>query len=268
VLVEHHPDVARLAGAPDTFLAAVKAATLTAPGDVMASHSTAVAMWSGPPATATSIHLLSAEHDRRFSVRGAIVHRPRDLLDLRPVIRSAIAVTNPVRTLCDVGAIDASAVEPALVSMMVAGYVRPDTMWAAVDRHAAKGRPGIPALRDALARLALGSKPPDSVLEPAMSRLLQRHGLPPATFHPIVAGYEVDFRVDHTQVVIETDGWSTHGLDREQFERDREKDAVLRELGYVVCRFTWRQVVARPAWTAQRLRETLQRWAPGVLPAA
>ncbi len=94
-----------------------------------------------------------------------------------------------------------------------------------------------------------------------------RHGLPAATFHPIVAGYEVDFRVDDTPVVIETDGWSTHGLDREQFERDREKDAVLRSLGYVVCRFTWRQVVTRPSWTAA-LRETLLRWAPHVLPAA
>ena len=36
-----------------------------------------------------------------------------------------------------------------------------------------------------------------------MARLLADHGLPPATFHVRLAGFEVDFLVDGTPVVLE-----------------------------------------------------------------
>jgi very-short-patch-repair endonuclease len=176
-----------------------------------------------------------------------------------------VPATNPLRTLCDLGAVAPQAVPDVLTTFMIAGYVRPDVVKAAVDRHSSRGRSGIGALRLALAGLPLGSKPPDSILEPAVADLLRRYALPEARFHAIVAGYEVDFHFESTPVILESDGWATHGLDREQFERDREKDAVLRAAGYMVCRFTWRQITERPSWTAERLRETLLRWAPGVV---
>ena len=42
-------------------------------------------------------------------------------------------------------------------------------------------------------------------------------------------------------LVIELDGWEYHA-DREQFERDRRRDAQLSALGYHVLRFSYRQV--------------------------
>ena len=98
---------------------------------------------------------------------------------------------------------------------------------AAIARHSRRGRPGVPALRAALAEWVLDGKPVDSILEPAMRRLLADHGLPPAEFHPVIAGYEVDFRIIDSPIVLECDGWSTHGLDKVQFERDRTRDAEL-----------------------------------------
>ena len=123
----------------------------------------------------------------------------------------------------------------------------------------------MPALRDALDDWVLDGKPVDSLLEPAMRLLLQRHGLPPAEFHPIIAGYEVDFRIIDSPIILECDGWSTHGLDRAQFEKDRTRDAELTALGHVVLRFTYRALIRRPDKEAERIRRNVSRWAPHLL---
>jgi very-short-patch-repair endonuclease len=73
-------------------------------------------------------------------------------------------------------------------------------------------------------------------------------------FHATVAGYEVDFLVVGAKVVVECDGWQWHGLDRDQFEFDRARDAQLLAAGYVTVRVTWRQLRAEPARVAQRIR--------------
>ncbi|WP_207453465.1 endonuclease domain-containing protein [Herbiconiux sp. SYSU D00978] len=50
----------------------------------------------------------------------------------------------------------------------------------------------------------------------------------------------VDFLVE-SRLVIEVDGWAYHG-DRDAFEEDRRRDAVLAALDRRVLRFTYRQV--------------------------
>ena len=114
----------------------------------------------------------------------------------------------------------------------------------------------MPALRDALDDWVLDGKPVDSLLEPAMRRLLQRYGLPPAEFHPMIAGYEVDFRIIDSPIILECDGWSTHGLDRAAVrEGPRRGMPSSTALGYVVLRFTYRAIIRRPAKEAERIRQ-------------
>jgi very-short-patch-repair endonuclease len=125
----------------------------------------------------------------------------------------------------------------------------------------------VPALRDALDDWVLDGKPVDSVLEPAMRNLLQSHRLPPAEFHPVIGGYEVDFRIIDSNLILECDGWASHGRDRRQFERDRTRDAELVAIGYVVLRFTYWAIVKRPAKEAERIRRIVERWAPHLLAA-
>ena len=72
---------------------------------------------------------------------------------------------------------------------------------------------------------------------------------------------EFDFRVRGTRVLIECDGWTYHGLDRRNFERDRARDADLIAAGWVVLRFTYRMITARPVVTASRIDAALRRWA-------
>ena len=197
---------------------------------------------------------------------GATVHRPRDLLDLNPSRKDGIRTTNILRTLCDLGAVDPVAVPGAVGHVVTTGMASPAALVAAIKRHGRRGRPGVPALREALGDWVLDGKPVDSVLEPAMRRLLERHRLPPAEFHPRIGGYEVDFRMVDSPLILECDGWATHGRDRRQFERDRPRDADLAALGFVVLRFTYRAIMKRPAREADRIRRNVARWAPHLLP--
>ena len=172
-----------------------------------------------------------------------------------------------MRTLCDLGALDAPAVNGAVGHVVSTALASPAALLAAVRRHGRRGRPGVPALRAALDEWVLDGKPVDSVLEPAMRRLLATHGLPPAEFHPRISRYEPDFLITGSPLILECDGWSTHGLRRDQFELDRVRDAELGALGYVVLRFTYRAIVTRPRQEADRIRRNLQRWAPHLLVA-
>jgi very-short-patch-repair endonuclease len=153
--------------------------------------------------------------------------------------------------------VDAAAVPIALGQFVASGLVRIGEVHHALARHRGRGRAGATALVAALEAFALGDKAPDSVLEVHMANLCRRHGLPALEFHALVCGWEVDFLVPGTRVIIETDGWSTHGLDREQFELDRRKDAHLRSNGYTVLRFTWTQVTKSPEWVAATIRSAI-----------
>jgi hypothetical protein len=99
-----------------------------------------------------------------------------------------------------------------------------------IARHSGPGRTGIVAFRNALQGWLLDGRPADSVLELAMRDLVARFHLPAVEFHPVVSDYEVDFRIIGSPILIECDGWATHGLDHATFERDRARDAAHRGL--------------------------------------
>lgn len=64
---------------------------------------------------------------------------------------------------------------------------------------------------------------------------------------------EVDFYWPSHCLIVETDGWETHGT-RSAFETDRARDAALTASGYIVMRFTWREIRDRPHTVIARLR--------------
>jgi len=262
-----HPGVARLHGTVPSVTQTIHAAALAAGPDAMASHRSAARLWGVPRPDDDPIDIILPKRSREAAVAGAVVHRPRDLLDLRRSWRQQVPVTNILRTLCDLGAVDPGAVTGAVGHVVTTDLASPAALHAAIRRHGRRGRPGVPALRAALEDWVLDGKPVDSVLEPALRRLLTDHRLPPAEFHPVIGGYEVDFRVIGSTIILECDGWSTHGLQKQQFERDRARDADLVALGYVVLRFTYREITGRPARTAERIRRAIARWAPDLLVA-
>lgn len=275
-----HPGVARIVGSEKTLDQRIAAAVMAAGDGAMASHRSAAHL-HGMPITPVprrtgshavddiddvdTVHVTIPTRRRRPSLAGVMIHRPCDLGHLNPHRINGIRCTNVVRTLCDLGAVDTSAVHGAVGHALAQGGVDLGALESIVEQHAKRGRPGISALRDAIDSWSIDRKPADSVLEPAMHRLVARYSLPPVEFHPSIEGYEPDFRVIGSCVLLECDGWAYHGLDHARFERDRDRDAQLIAAGWIIVRFTYRAVTSSPARTAQRIRAALDRW-NGVTP--
>ncbi len=88
--------------------------------------------------------------------------------------------------------------------------------------------------------------------------LCQRAGLPAPRMNVRRAGWEVDAVWDDARLVVEVDGYRSHGP-KPQFERDRRKDADLMLAGHRVLRITWQRLTSEPMQVAALLATTLSR---------
>ena len=255
-----YPLVARIVGTPATREQTIMAAVLGAGPGAIASHRTAAELWGVPRPDREPIDVILPSRARRATLPNVIAHRPRDYADLIPVLRRRIPTTNVLRMLCDLGACDAAALPGAVGHVLASNLATWGALDRAIARHSERGRHGIVAFRNALQDWTIDAKPAASVLELTMRRFLDAFRLPAAEFHPIIAGYEVDFRLIGTNIVIECDGWITHGMNRDQFEYDRDRDADLLAAGYTVVRVTYRSIAQRRARTAERIRRVYEQW--------
>jgi len=89
-------------------------------------------------------------------------------------------------------------------------------------------------------------------------RLCRRRRLPEPEVNARIGPFEVDFLWRERSVVVEADSFRHHGH-RAAFESDRARDAELHARGYLVLRFTYRQVTRSPGEVAQALRRVLDR---------
>lgn len=261
------PGVSRIVGSMPGRAQTLTGIVLAVGPNALVSHRTAAELWGIPRPDGDPVDVISPQRERHASMDGICVHRPVDRRDLRPVLRHGIPATNVLRTLCDLGAVDRRAVHDAVGHVLSTRLATLAAIDQAVARHSRRGRSGIGVLRQAIQAWTLDGKPADSMLELQMRSLFRRFKLPPFVFHPIVEGYEVDFQIAGSAILIECDGWSTHGLDRSRFHRDRERDAVHTNAGYVTLRFTYRHIVTEPRRTATTIRRAVTRWAPELVVA-
>ena len=267
-LIQIHPYVARLPGTADTPEQRILAGVAAVGTGGIASHRSAARLWGLPRPDAEPVDVIDDRAGTQADLDGVVVHRPTDRQRLEPQRRFGIRCTNILRTLADLGAVDAASVHDAVGHVIAVRLADLAALEVAASTHSRQGRRGIPVLRDAIDDWTIDSKPADSVLEASMVRLIRRFGLPPVEFHPTIEGYEVDFRVTDSPVVLECDGWASHGLDRPGFERDRDRDADLVGAGWIVIRFTYRAVTTTPHSVARRIRAATERWATNPPPDA
>ena len=258
-LIGVHRHVARLPGTRRDLFQRIHAGVLAAGEGAMASHHSAAVLWKLVEPDGDLVHIIISR-DSRPALDGVAVHRPTDRQRLQPQRRHNIRCTDPLRTLCDLGTNQPELMQSAVGAALGARLVSIDALTATAVAHSRRGRPGTAALRSAIDAWAVDHRPADSVLELIFTDLVRRHHLPTVAFHERIRGWEVDFRFVGTPVIVECDGWTTHGLDRDQFERDRRKDSDLAIAGWQVLRFTYRAIVNEPADTALRIRRALQRW--------
>ena len=253
------PSVFRMAGAPETWHQSLLAAQLTVGGVV--SHRSAAELW-GLIQPAGYVEVSVPATTNRSIRPPAIAHRIADLHPELAVERVGLKVTDPVRTIIDLG------------------LVMP---WFLVHRAMAKGIASkvfdvseIRTLRDALARpgrngtgivkailegdvLLLGRE--ESELEKRFTALARKQGLPELVVqHEVWTAGRLVARVDaalpELKLAVEIDGFEYHSSP-EAFQQDRTRQNALVSLGWTVLRFTWSDIVRRPAHVAKVIREAI-----------
>lgn len=227
------------------------AALLATGSSSLISHLSAAVAWRIFPQREGPIDVTVVGRDRRPR-DGLRIHRvpALDPRDVRMV--DGVPVSSPARVLVELATAREPRLERAIAEAQVLRLVTRRELEAAMAR--ATDPRGLPELRRALA--AGESAPTRSKLERVMLRLLADAGLPLPEVNRRLASYEVDFLWPRERVVVETDGWAAHGH-RRAFETDRARDADLQARGYVVVRFTWRQIMEQPLLVATRLAQVL-----------
>jgi very-short-patch-repair endonuclease len=260
-LISVQPSVFRMEGAPETWHQSVLAACLASDG--IASHRTAAEMWGlMQPAGYVEISVPGDAHRR---LRPPVIHHR--IKDLRPglaVDRGGLRLTDPVRTVIDLGLV----MPWWLVQRAISKGISTKALTVSEVRglRDALGRPGrngtgiIRAILDGQL-VYLGKE--ESELEKRFTALATRRGLPPLTLqHEVWEGGRFVARIDaaypDVKLAIEVDGFEHHSTP-EAFQIDRSRQNHLVRLGWTVLRFTWHDVVHRPAHVASTIEEAISR---------
>jgi very-short-patch-repair endonuclease len=206
------------------------AAVLACGPSAVLSHRSAGELWGllEPKSGAIEITIRSASGRRRNGLR---IHRSPDLPKTATTTRSGIAVTTPQRTLEDLRTtIEAGGLRRAIRQAEIAGL--PIDAEAVIGDRAA------------------------SELELRFLALCRRHRLPAPEVNVRVDRFLVDFLWRRGRLIVETDGARFHRGALARAE-DAARDRTLRASGYVVIRFTYRDVVDQPRRVAAAVRDQL-----------
>jgi Transcriptional regulator, AbiEi antitoxin/Protein of unknown function (DUF559) len=180
------------------------------------------------------------------------------LADDEITVERGIPVTTAARTLFDLAAVvSPDQLEAAFQEAEVRRLTSPTSLDALVARY--PGRRGTQALKTVLAKhRAIGAAIPTSVLQRRLLALVDAHDLPRPDVNSITDHGELDATWHQQRLVVECDGFATHGT-REAFERDRAKDRALQVAGWRVVRVTWRQLRDEPGTIARQIAALLGR---------
>jgi very-short-patch-repair endonuclease len=258
------PGVYRIVGGPSSPLEPLAAAT--AAGIGIASHLSAAALLDlvdGHPAVPELTTGLDGSHHHDT----VLLHRTGDLLPGDTTTIDGLRTTNAVRTVLDLGA--RLAVDDLLTVAERALHLRlvhPAPLNARFEAMSTRGRPGAAVTREVLRRLDPSRAPTESELEAMLDRLVIDAGLPTPVRQHVVHLEDRTFRLDlaypDLRIAIEADGFEVHGS-RSAFEADRDRQNLLASAGWLVLRFTWRQIRDAPEDVVATItRAIAQRCAP------
>ena len=223
------------------------AAVLASGSGAVLSHRSAAALWGMRPTSRASVEVTTP---RRLHARPGLHPHRAVLPPDEMTVHDGIPASTPARTLLDLAAvIPGQALERALDEAEILRLTGPQTL---LDRY--PGRRGAAGLR-LLLLTSRNPTPARTKLEDGLLTFVDEHRLPRPETNTIVDVYEVDAVWRDARLIVELDGFATHGT-RRAFERDRERDRRLTAAGWRVIRLTWRQLAGGDA-LARELRELL-----------
>ena len=119
---------------------------------------------------------------------------------------------------------------------------------------------GWPGARQARRTIDFADERAESPLESAARVVFAAAGLDPPELQATIDGpnfaYRVDFLWRDQKVIAEADGLIKYN-DRKDLLDERERDHLLREAGYTVVHFTWRELFQTPEVVLARIRKAL-----------
>ena len=255
------PGVYRVPGFPQTVRQLLRGACSWGGQGTAASHASAAGILRLRGYRLDEVHIVTTKqaHQLPASIH---IHRVERPIPGIAVVRG-IPVTPPWVTLIHLAASEdvptlARALDDALHRKLVS---LPQMRWA-VDTFAGRGHAGSGLIRDLLAQRGPGYEPAESELEAVFYALIEASDLPPGTRQARVAGRTGGLRLDllweEAGLIVEVDGWETHGT-REAFQADRARDRAMLVQGRGTMRYTWDDVMCRPQQVVEEIREGLAR---------
>jgi hypothetical protein len=235
------------------------AASLHAGPGAAVSHRAAAALWRLEGIGTGTVEITTS----RLIRAAAIVSHGSPLSRRHVAWIGPIPVTDPARTLLDLGAVvPPGIVERALDDALRRDLTTLDRLWRRLRAEAERGRSGVGVLRQVLEARDPSSVPPESELEARLGRLIIASGLPaPVAQHEIRVGTRllgrVDFAWPDAMVAVEADGYRFHG-GRPAWQRDLARRNRITVRGWRMIHVTWDDVTRRPETVTAALRAALR----------
>jgi hypothetical protein len=232
------------------------AAVLFCGPDAVLSHRSAAALW-GMRGASGWIHVTTPSKSRsRGAIRRHFAHLPADEVSQC----EGIPVTTAPRTLFDMAADHpVDVVEHGLRESERLRLYDALSLEHLLERY--PRRKGSRTVRECLRRRReLPAGVSREALEARFLAFLDRFGLPRPRLNAWIAlgphRYQVDCLWPDQKVIVELDGYETHGT-WSAFQSDRDRDRRLLAAGYRGPRVTWHQLQAIPEEIATDLRSLL-----------
>ncbi|GAC58271.1 hypothetical protein GOHSU_36_00140 [Gordonia hirsuta DSM 44140 = NBRC 16056] len=169
--------------------------------------------------------------------KASLLHRSipaEDLLELR-----GLAVTGAELTV--LGALDVVADPPGFLDRVLQQEtVTLEGLAQCLDRN--RGMHGNGKGRTLLGTLVAGA---ESEAERVLVELLRLHQITGWTLQYPLGGRRIDVAWPAERIAVEVNGWAYH-RDRDRFEADNAKTAMLAARGWLTLSFTWRQLTEEP----------------------
>jgi len=224
----------------------------------------AVGMWIGPrgavsgPAAAWWHGMLPSAPDRveltvarrcGLRERAGVRIRRRDL-DRRDIVAvDGLALTARPLTVLETAA--AVTDGSAYLDRALQRYVDFPAVYQAYCRNL--GAYGAARIADLL---IVSADRADSAAERVLVALLRGAGITGWQVGVPFGRWMIDLAFPDVKVAVEVDGWAWH-VDVDRFRADRHKGNALARAGWTVLRFTWHDLVNRPAYVVAEIRAAL-----------
>jgi hypothetical protein len=256
------PGVYAIRGCPWTWRRKLMLAVLDIGGGAVVSHRSA-AVLHGFPGFRPGGPELTVVRGVRGSGRWN-VHTTRELPRFDRVKIDGLPATSTLRTLFDLaGVLAPSELERLVDELLAARVVGLGALALRLGRHRRQGRRGVVALARVLDIRGPGYVPPASELEALLREVLESGGNPQPDWqstHPAgPATGRVDAVYEWAKLILEVDGRRWHSQVA-QMEADRHRDIAASLAGYHTMRFMWGDLVMRPAWVNDVVRQYLRRY--------